>query len=129
MIDDYISRGVKAIVITPISADGSVAALKRAKDAGITDHLLQHVRERQDDPVGVPGDEERRPGHKSGEAAVKFITEKLGGKAKVGILNCDQFEGCPPRKAGFEEQLKALAGRRGGGGPGRLAGGQGAAGV
>ena len=68
-------------------------------------------------------------GIKSGEAAVKFITEKLGGKAKVGILNCDQFEGCPPRKAGFEAQLKAVAGRRGGGGSGRLAGGQGAAGV
>ena len=35
MIDDYITRGVKAIVITPISADGSVAALKQAKEAGI----------------------------------------------------------------------------------------------
>ncbi|MCO6452256.1 MAG: substrate-binding domain-containing protein, partial [Caldilineales bacterium] len=36
MIDDYITRGGDAIVITPISADGSVAALKAAKDAGIT---------------------------------------------------------------------------------------------
>src|SRR5215208_5990783 len=30
LIDDYITRGVKAIVITPISADGSAAALERA---------------------------------------------------------------------------------------------------
>ncbi len=36
MIDDYITRGVKAILITPISSDGSLAALKKAKDAGIT---------------------------------------------------------------------------------------------
>ncbi|MCB0247186.1 MAG: substrate-binding domain-containing protein, partial [Anaerolineae bacterium] len=36
MIDDYITRGVDAIVITPISADGSLAALKKAKEAGIT---------------------------------------------------------------------------------------------
>ena len=41
---------------------------------------------------------------------MKFITEELGGKAKVGLLNCDQFEGCPPRKEGFLAQLKALPG-------------------
>ena len=49
-------------------------------------------------------------GDKSGAAAVKFITEKLGGNAKVGLLNCDQFEGCPPRKEGFLAQLETLPG-------------------
>ncbi len=110
MIDDYIARGVKAIVITPISADGSVAALKRAKDAGITIICFNTCVNDKTIPSGFLVTKNEDLGIKSGEAAVKFITEKLGGKAKVGVLNCDQFEGCPPRKAGFEDQLKALPG-------------------
>src|SRR5438270_6344081 len=35
LVDTYISRGVKAIVISPISPKGSIPALKRASDAGV----------------------------------------------------------------------------------------------
>lgn len=35
LIDTYIARGVSAIVLAPLSADGSVPALKKATDAGI----------------------------------------------------------------------------------------------
>ena len=110
MIDDYITRGVKAIVITPISADGSIAALKKAKDAGITIFCFNTCVNDPTIPSGFLVTKNADLGDKSGAAAVKFITEKLGGKAKVGILNCDQFEGCPPRKEGFLAQLKALPG-------------------
>jgi ABC-type sugar transport system substrate-binding protein len=110
MIDDYITRKVDAIVITPISADGSVAALKKAKDAGITIICFNTCVNDKTIPSAFLVTKNDDLGDKSGAAAVKFITEKLGGKAKVGILNCDQFEGCPPRKAGFQAQLKALPG-------------------
>ena len=108
MIDDYITRGVKAIVITPISADGSIAALKKAKDAGITIICFNTCVNDPTIPSGFLVTKNADLGDKSGAAAVKFITEKLGGKATVGILNCDQFEGCPPRKEGFLAQLKSL---------------------
>ena len=110
MIDDYITRKVDAIVITPISADGSIAALKKAKDAGITIICFNTCVNDKTIPSGFLVTKNDDLGDKSGAAAVKFITEKLGGKAKVGMLNCDQFEGCPPRKAGFLAQLKALPG-------------------
>ena len=110
MIDDYITRGVKAIVITPISADGSIAALKKAKEAGITIFCFNTCVNDPTIPSGFLVTKNSDLGDKSGAAAVKFITEKLGGKAKVGVLNCDQFEGCPPRKEGFLAQLKALPG-------------------
>ena len=110
LIDDYITRGVDAIVITPISSDGSVAALKKAKDAGITVICFNTC-------VSEPGiasafyvTKNEDLGMKSGEAAAAFITEKLGGTAKIGILNCDKFEGCPPRKQGFLDQVTALEG-------------------
>ena len=110
MIDDYITRGVDAIVITPISADGSVAALKKAKEAGITVICFNTC-------VSEPGiasaflvTKNEDLGTKTGGAAVKFIQNNLGGEAKIGILNCDQFEGCPPRKEGFLAQVGQLPG-------------------
>ena len=35
LIDTYIARGVQAIALTPLSADGSIPAIKKAVDAGI----------------------------------------------------------------------------------------------
>ena len=35
LIDTYIARGVQAIALTPLSADGSISAIKKAVDAGI----------------------------------------------------------------------------------------------
>jgi ABC-type sugar transport system substrate-binding protein len=110
MIDDYITRKVKAIVITPISADGSVAALKKAKDAGITIICFNTCVNDKSIPSAFLVTKNEDLGIKSGAAAAKYITDKLGGNAKVGVLNCDQFEGCPPRKAGFEAQLKNVPG-------------------
>ncbi|MCC7162793.1 MAG: substrate-binding domain-containing protein [Anaerolineae bacterium] len=110
MIDDYITRKVSAIVITPISADGSVAALKKAKDAGITIVCFNTCVNDKSIPSAFLVTKNEDLGTKSGEAAAKFIQDKLGGKAKIGILNCDQFEGCPPRKEGFLAQVKTLPG-------------------
>jgi ABC-type sugar transport system substrate-binding protein len=49
-------------------------------------------------------------GSTTGAGAVKFIEEQLGGEAVIGMLNCDQFEGCPPRKEGFLAAVSALPG-------------------
>jgi ABC-type sugar transport system substrate-binding protein len=110
MIDDYITRKVDAIVITPISADGSLAALKKAKAAGITIICFNTCVSEQGVASAFLVTKNEDLGTKTGEAAVKFITDKLGGKATIGMLNCDQFEGCPPRKAGFQAQMKTLPG-------------------
>lgn len=109
MIDDYITRGVDAIVITPISRDGSVAALRKAKDAGITIVCFNTCVSDESiaDAFLVTKNEDL--GQKTGEAAVAFIQNELGGEANIGILNCDQFEGCPPRKDGFLAQVNELS--------------------
>jgi ABC-type sugar transport system substrate-binding protein len=109
MIDDYITRGVDAIVITPISRDGSVAALRKAKEAGITIICFNTCVSDESiaDAFLVTRNEDL--GDKTGEAAVEFIQNELGGEANIGILNCDQFEGCPPRKDGFLAQVNELS--------------------
>jgi len=86
LIDTYISRGVKAIVISPISPKGSIPALKRASDQGIKviayntfnmdwDFLAANLSSNQADLGGT-----------TGKAAAAFIKDKLGGKAKIGLL-------------------------------------------
>ena len=70
MIDDYITRGVKAIVITPISADGSIAALKKAKDAGITIFCFNTCVNDPTIPSGYLVTKNADLGDKSGAAAV-----------------------------------------------------------
>ena len=110
MIDDYITRGVDAIVITPISADGSLAALKKAKEAGITIICFNTCVNEDGIASAFLVTKNEDLGSTTGAGAVKFIEDQLGGKAVIGILNCDQFEGCPPRKEGFEAAVSALPG-------------------
>ncbi len=110
LIEDYITRGVDAIVITPISSDGSVAALRAAADAGITIICFNTCVSEEGIASGFLVTENRDLGTTTGAAAVEFITNELGGNATIGILNCDQFEGCPPRKEGFVETVSALPG-------------------
>ncbi len=110
MIDDYITRGVDAIVITPISSDGSVAALKKAKEAGITVICFNTCVSKEGIASAFLVTKNEDLGSTTGKAAVKFIEEKLDGKATIGILNCDQFEGCPPRKEGFLAEVSQLPG-------------------
>src|SRR5215470_5197702 len=86
LVDTYITRGVKAIVISPISPKGSIPALKRAADQGIKvvayntfnmdwDFLAANLSSNQADLGGT-----------TGKAAAAYIKEKLGGKAKIALL-------------------------------------------
>ena len=110
MIDDYITRGVDAIVITPISSDGSVAALRKAKEAGITVIYFNTCVSEEGIASAYLVTKNEDLGSTTGAAAVQFINEKLGGNAVIGMLNCDQFEGCPPRKEGFLAEVSQLPG-------------------
>lgn len=111
MIDDYITRGVDAIVITPISADGSTASLKRAQEAGITIICFNTCVNEEGIASAFLVTENIDLGLKSGAAAVEFIETELGGEAKIGLLNCDPFpEGCDPRKEGFVGEVSKLPG-------------------
>ncbi len=110
MIDDYITRGVDAIVITPISADGSLAALKKAQEAGITIVCFNTCVNEEGLAATFLVTKNEDLGSTTGAAAVTFIEEQLGGSATIGLLNCDQFEGCPPRKEGFLAAVTALPG-------------------
>lgn len=85
LIDTFVSRGAKAVVIAPISAKASVNALKRANDKGVK-VVLYGTHLDADFPVAFIGTSDSDIGIGSGKLAATFIKAKLGGTANVAIL-------------------------------------------
>jgi sugar transport system substrate-binding protein len=110
VIDDYITSKVDALVITPISNDASGTALKKAKDAGITVVCYNSCVADQGLAASYLVTKNEDLGTTTGDAAVKYINEQMGGKATIGILNCDIVVQCQERKAGFLAKVQALPG-------------------
>lgn len=86
LIDTYIARGVNSIVVAPLSADASVPALKKARDAGIT--VVTYGTSANGDVAQVTvTSSDRDIGIATGNAAADFLkTLDNDGKVKVGML-------------------------------------------
>ncbi|WP_313614869.1 substrate-binding domain-containing protein [Agrobacterium sp.] len=108
-IDTYIARKVNAIVIAPVSAKNSAAALKRARDAGIVVVAVNGGLTNAGIAQATFSTSNKDLGISTGKAAAKFITETLGGKAKVAILGFKSLlpEQSGDRTGGFKEAAAA----------------------
>ncbi len=108
-IEDYIARGVNAIVITPESLDASVAAIKQAYDAGITVVCFNTCLNEADSEKYVSAfyeTDQASLGYQTGEYLASWLDTTLSGEeVNVGILQCDRFEACKRRGDGFREAL------------------------
>lgn len=106
-IDTYISRGVDAIVIAPVSATNSAAALQRAKDAGIVIVALNGGLADADLADATFATENYDLGFQSGVAAAEFVKAKMDGTANVGILAFASLlpEQSGARTGGFIDKL------------------------
>lgn len=86
LIDTYIARGVNAIVMAPLSADASIPALKKARDAGIS-VVTYGTSVNSDVAQAAVMSSDRDIGISTGKAAAEFMkTLDGGGKVKVGML-------------------------------------------
>ena len=108
ILDDLIVRDIDALIINTFAADGSVAAVSKIVNANIP-VICANTCLRDNARKGIYSFLATRNidlGLKTGEAAAAYINANLGGKAKIGILNCDTFpEACLPRKEGFLQSL------------------------
>jgi simple sugar transport system substrate-binding protein len=108
-IDTLISSQVDAIVLSAVSADGSVAAIRNAVDAGIPvicyNACVNDEAVEQYVSAWVVGNPEDF-GRAIGDYAADFFISKGITDPKFGIVNCEQYEGCQRRQVGFEEALK-----------------------
>lgn len=110
-IDTYMASRVAAVVVPPQSPSSSIPALQRVHDRGIpvvtydsyidADFAASNIRS---DQISL--------GSTSGEAAIAFIQEKLGGKAKVGLVEYVSLAPEPggQRVKGFKDKISTLPG-------------------
>jgi simple sugar transport system substrate-binding protein len=86
LVDTYVARGVKAIVVAPLSADGSVPALKKARDAGIA-VVTYGTSANGDVAQASVMSSDADIGKATGESAKEFLAAmKPAGKVKVATL-------------------------------------------
>jgi len=111
LVNTYIANKVDAIVIAPLSASSSVAALKRAYDKGIK--IVIHNVTLDNDLVSAAVESDQRSlGAETGKAARKYIEDKLKGRAKIAILafKTQLPEQSNARSEGFKEEVGKLPG-------------------
>lgn len=111
LIDTYLANQVRAVVVAPLSSKGSVAALKRAHDEGVVVVTFDNFIEADFPAAGIRSDQ-RDLGRKSGEAAAKYIQEKLGGQAQVALVTSITVspELGQQRVDGFQTEVTKLPG-------------------
>ncbi|MEW5817917.1 MAG: substrate-binding domain-containing protein [Spirochaetota bacterium] len=107
-IEDYVARGVNAIVITPESLTASVPAIKKAKEAGVTIVCFNTNINDDDARKYVSAfyeTDQASLGYQTGEYLAKWAQKNIKGDVNVGILQCDRFEACKRRGDGFRDAL------------------------
>jgi sugar transport system substrate-binding protein len=111
LVNTYITRGVDAIAISPISSTASVTAIKRAHDKGVKIVTYNSTIE-ADIPAAYIESDQFDLGAKSGAAAKKYIEENFNGKAKVAILafKSQVPEQSDQRSGGFKSEVTKLPG-------------------
>ena len=103
-VQDFITQGVDAIVLSPASSAGSKAASDLAKESGIPVFCL-NIKSDGDFVTFVGTDE-----IKGGQLAGEFVAKALGGKGKTAIITYDEIEQCTWRADGFKSVLKEYPG-------------------
>lgn len=112
-MNTYTTQKVDAILVTPNSTDASVSAIRTASQAGIPVICFNTCIDPTNAQKYVKADVETDQtslGQQTGQWAHKYIANTLGGKANIAILNCDIYEACQQRKAGFKNALADLPG-------------------
>jgi sugar transport system substrate-binding protein len=108
-IDSLVSAGVKAIITSPVSADGSYRAIRRAHDAGIPvicyNTCLNDADQKEFISAYAVGDPFEF-GNKLGMAAAEYFIAQGVTEPKIAVLNCEFVEVCVTRREGFEAALK-----------------------
>jgi ABC-type sugar transport system substrate-binding protein len=107
-IEDYVARGVQAIVITPENGTTSVPAIKKAFDAGVKIVCFNTSLNPDDAKKYVSAfyeTDQSSLGYQTGQYLAKWLPSHIKGAVTVGILNCDRFEACKRRGEGFRKAL------------------------
>lgn len=111
LVDTYLANQVDALVVAPLSAQSSITALKRAHDKGIP-VVTYDAHLDADFPASDIRSDQVELGRLTGAAARTFIETKLGGKAKIALVQYIALspETASQRVKGFTDEVTQLPG-------------------
>ena len=104
-----IASKVSAIIMSPVSATASVPVVKQAFDAGIPVICYNTCVNDEDAKKYVKAlvtTDQFKLGYDVGLVAGDYFKAKSIDKPRFGILNCDVYEACVQRKAGFKKAVE-----------------------
>jgi len=105
------SGGVKAIIMSPVSDTASVPVVKQAHDAGIpvicyntciTESAAKGL------VYALVTTDQKKLGHDVGIEAGNYFKDKGNTSPRIAILNCDVYQACVERKAGFKTAVESV---------------------
>jgi len=100
-INTFLQRGIAALCIQPLDANAQAPLMQQAIDQGIA--VLSLVTPPSTTQAVA---DQYKVGYTQGEAAAKWITENLGGQAKVHYFNIDTIEVLIARHQGVLDGVK-----------------------
>lgn len=104
-----IASKVSAIIMSPVSATASVPVVKQAAEAGIPVICYNTCVNDEDAKKYVKAlvtTDQYKLGYDVGVVAGNYFKGKGIDKPRFGILNCDVYEACVQRKAGFKRAVE-----------------------
>lgn len=109
MVDNFVARGVDAILISALNADSSVPALARAVDSGV---VLVDYNTTINSPIMTTfvGVDNRELGAQMGRYVVDYVNAEMGGNAKVALLTIPKYEVGVQRRDGFVAEVSKAPG-------------------
>ena len=111
LVEGYIAAKVNAIVISPLSVKGSVQALRQAHEHRIKVITYNGFIDAPFPEVSVESDQVEL-GSNTGKVAANYVATKLGGKAKVAMIEfvSQALEQGKMRPDGFRNEITQLPG-------------------
>ncbi len=102
-LENMIAQKVDVIIVDPVDAKAINTQIKAAMDQGVKIISLSGKTDAYDSYLTI---DHRKVGYVEGQMAAKWINEKLGGKAEVGIFNYRLGSVLISREDGMREALE-----------------------
>jgi len=106
-VENFITRGMDAIVIAPVNSSGIVSAVQEANQAGIPVFTVDIAAGGGDVVSHIASDNRQ-----GGRLLARYVAGRLGGKGDVAILDQPTVTSVQDRVAGFREGLAEYPGIR-----------------
>lgn len=109
LVDDFVGRGVDAIIISALNPNSSVPALKRAVDEGVK---LVDYNTTINSPIMTTfvGVDNMELGAQMGRYVADYVKNKMGGTAKIALIEIQKYEAGRQRRDGFVKEISQVPG-------------------